>query len=273
MFRYPRQSAVASPREQLEYWYQRSTAGRRLRSQVAEDMAVILDEWFGYHILVVGVDSGIDVQQMTRVQHLTHIVAARKPDMKAGATVLAEDEELPIDTESIDVVVLLNALELSRSPHRVLREVHRVLTPHGHLLAGGSNPLSLRGVGDVLRRWIRGRRAVMRGLSVPKLQDWLHLLDFSVAPVRHKLVLPFGGPGRLGRWIMRLDNWLADHNIPSGSAYVMYANKTVAGHISNVRSQRTSSRLMGLPVAKPVVGAREAARRSRTRGSHLRSVD
>lgn len=185
---------------------------------------------------------------------------------------IAEDEALPIESESVDVVVLINALELSEQPHQVLREAHRVLTPHGHLLVVGSNPNSLSGLWRRVAALTRARRQLARGIATTQLNDWLELLHFSVAPVRHKLLLPFAGAGRMGRWLSRVDNWLAEHNIPPGSSYVVYANKMVVGHISTQRTERVRARLMGLPVSKPIVGARGSTA-TRNDNTPLRPVD
>ena len=71
-----RQTYQKSPADQLKRWYQSTAAGSRLRDQVASDMALILDEWFGYHLLVVGVDIGVDISSLTRVQHISSILPA-----------------------------------------------------------------------------------------------------------------------------------------------------------------------------------------------------
>lgn len=262
----------------LRSWYRDSALGQRLRRQVHDDIAVILDEWFGYHMLVIGVDAGLDIAAMTRVQHLCSMVSAdaheAKPEAKLQrhTAVVTRDEALPIETESVDVVVLLNALELSAQPHEVLREAHRVLTPHGHLLVVGSNPNSLRGLWVRLCALTASGSPLPTGISATKLGDWLQLLHFSVTPIRHKLVLPFGGRGPIGRWFAGIDNWLAEHNIPPGSSYVVYANKMVVGHISAQRTERVKARLMGLPVAKPVVGTRGSVT-SRSETAPLRPVE
>jgi len=262
----------------LREWYHGSASGQRLQAQICDDIALILDEWFGYHILVIGVDAGLNISAMTRVQHLCSMISgdARGANPQGGqqrsTQVIARDEALPIETESVDVVVMVNALELSEQPHEVLREAHRVLTPHGHLLVVGSNPHSLRGLWSRLLTFSRSGLSVPAGISITKLGDWLKLLHFSVAPIRHKSVLPFGGTGRVGQWLARVDDWLADHNIPPGSAYVVYANKMVVGHISAQRSERVKARLMGLPVAKPVVGARGSAH-PRNEKTPLRPVE
>lgn len=267
-----------SGHELLREWYSNTASGRRVKQQIRNDIALILDEWFGYHMLVIGVDAGWDVAEMTRVQHLCHIVSdqtakAHLPTTQhRNSVVISTDEALSIETESVDVVVLMNALELSQQPHEVLREAHRVLTPHGHLLVVGSNPNSLRGFWGRLHSMVGTRRRLPLGISATKLSDWLKLLHFSVSPIRHKLTLPLGGTGRIGRWLARIDNWLSEHNIPPGSSYVVYANKMVLGHISTQRTERVKARLMGLPVAKPVVGARGSAA-SRNENTPLRPVE
>jgi len=266
----------------LEGWYRHSRLGARLRSQVAADMRLILDEWFGYHMLVVGADADIPVTDMTRVQHVTRIVPTLEPKGQVGRNLVALDHELPVATESVDVVVLVNALELSEMPHQLLREVHRVLTPHGHLLVVGSNKFSLRGLWHGALRLFRGAERIPKwGPSASQLEDWLTLLDFAVAPVRHKLVLPFSSRGRFGSWLQRVDSALVEHNIPLGSAYVVYGNKMVRGHIQPRTLERSRARLMGLPVVRPVAGARESLRRDahvrpgddRRSIDHLRPVD
>lgn len=262
----------------MRSWYRDSASGQRLKQQVRDDIAVILDEWFGYHMLVIGVDAGLDIAAMTRVQHLCAMVSADSCEANPEAMpqrqtyVVTRDEALPIETESVDVVVLLNALELSTQPHEVLREAHRVLTPHGHLLIVGSNPNSLRGLWVRLCALIGSGSPLPTGISANKLGDWLKLLHFSVAPIRHKLVFPFGGRGPIGRWFEGIDNWLAEHNIPPGSSYVVYANKMVLGHISTQRTERVKARLMGLPVAKPLVGTRGSVT-SRSETAPLRPVE
>lgn len=258
-------------RRQLNEWYRTRPAGRRLRRQVVDDMQVILDDWFGYHMLVIGADPGIDMSSLTRVRHITHIVPQGETGLQGVPRIIAADDELPVDTEAIDVVVVLHGLELTERPHQLLREVHRVLTPHGHLLIVGSNPYSLRGLWRGLTTLLKGRQSRLERPAPGKLVDWLSLLNFSVAPVRHKLVCPFSASGRPGQWLEQLDSWLVEHNIPPGSAFLVHANKTVQGHISTRQTARTRARLTGLRVAKPVVGARGSTFHSPDQ--HLRSLD
>ena len=256
-----------SPRLTQERWYRESLLGRRLRDQLMADMRIILDQWFGYNLIVIGPDIGVPVAQMTRVRRVVRVVPEQPCHNQP--CVIAVDDELPFESESVDVVVVLNGLDTAERPHQMLREIHRVLTPHGHVFIVGHNDLSPRGLWCRALRWFRGNPRSSHGAPGPRrLEDWLRLLEFSVAPPRHKLVLPLGGEGRLGRWFARVDTWLVEHNIPLGSSYAVFATKTVRGHINPRVMESTRARLMGLSVPKPVVGARGSASRN-----HLRSVE
>lgn len=255
-------------RTQLQAWYASTPLGQRLRVQLAADMQVILDQWFGYNLVMIGPDVGIPVEEMTRVRRVVQLLHGQESQQQRRLGVIADDE-LPLATESIDVLVVMHGLDISENPHQLLREIHRVLTPHGHLLVIGNNRRSLRGIWRSLLGIIPGaRQTPTREPGAGRLEDWLTLLDFAVAPVRHKLVLPLSGNNRLGQWFARMDNWLVEHNIPLGSSYVIFADKLVRGHTRLQSIEKTRARLTGLHVPKPVVGARGSASRS-----HLRSVE
>ena len=257
---------VLEPRAELQRWYRSSPLGQRLRTQLTRDMQVILDQWFGYNLVVIGPDADIPIEDLTRVQHVIQLLPTREPVQGKRKQVLSDDE-LPFASESIDVVVAMHALDLSDKPHQLLREIHRVLTPHGHLLLVGNNNRSLRGVWRQVLRLLPGGSG-WRNTGPGRMEDWLTLLDFAVAPIRHKLVLPLSGRNRVGRWCAAVDNWLVDHNIPLGSTYMIFADKLVRGHIQTPSIERAGARLVGLRVPKPVVGARGSASRS-----PLRPVD
>ena len=167
----------------------------------------------------------------------------------------------------------MHGLDMSHNPHQLLREINRVLTPHGHLLVVGNNRWSLLGVWRKLLSLLPGRRKrAVREPGAGRLQDWLTLLDFAVAPVRHKLVLPLSGNNRFGRWLARVDDWLVEHNIPLGSSYIVFADKLVRGNIRTQSIEKTRARLMGLRVPKPVVGARGQLSKSSAIG-RMKSVE
>ena len=257
-----------SPRERLRRWSRRSALGRRLVHQVEADLELVLDQWFGYHLVIIGDDMGLAVDEATRVRHVTRVrsldeVAASDADERAveatarrgSGHLIGDNEDLPIATESVDVIVMFNCLQLSTEPHRILREIHRVLTPDGHLFIVDANANSLMGwMSSVVRRLRPGGSSHTKSVPLGTLEDWLRLLNFQMAPARHKLAVPFAHKGRWGAWFERADHWLAEHNIPIGSYYALFGNKSVWGYVQEQPSRRVKAKMIGLPVAKPVIG-------------------
>jgi SAM-dependent methyltransferase len=258
-----------APRQALEQWYVETPLGQRLKQQLIKDMTAVLDQWFGYHMLVIGLNADIPINNLTRVRRIMQVLDSQQHSREYCTGIYANDEELPIATESIDVVVVMHALDLSADQHQLLRDVHRVLTPHGHLLVVGANGLSLTGLWRrLVALWPGSRSGAAREPGPRRLEDWLKLLDFAVAPVRHKVVIPAAGNSRWARWLIGIDEWLVDHNIPLGSTYLMFADKLVRGNTKMHSFERTRARLMGLSVPNSVVGTRGSATRS-----PLRPVD
>lgn len=144
------------------------------------------------------------------------------------ARVRAHLHELPLATQSIDLVLLPHALEFSPDPHQVLREVERVLIPEGHLLLTGFNPLSLWGA----MRMVRGRQGFpWKGsfISLARIKDWLALLNFEVSGGRMTCYVP---PCGESRWLERFrfmeragDRWWP----LMGGVYFLVARKRVPG--------------------------------------------
>jgi ubiquinone/menaquinone biosynthesis C-methylase UbiE len=55
---------------------------------------------------------------------------ARRP-ANGEPDLYARSHELPIATQSVDLVVLPHVLEFAEEPHAILREVDRVMMPEG----------------------------------------------------------------------------------------------------------------------------------------------
>lgn len=154
-----------------------------------------------------------------------------------GATVRATPDFLPIETNSIDLVLLPHVLEFSSNPHQILREVQRVLMPEGQVIVCGFNPRSLWGVrgalGSMEGRFLRSTETPFpwRGnfISLPRLKDWLTLLDFEIT--KDKLCC-YAPPFSQEKWLKRFsfmeaagDRWWPF----SGGIYFLTAVKRVHG--------------------------------------------
>ena len=98
---------------------------------------------------------------------------------RMGVETIADFHHLPFAGNSLDLVVLPHVLEFDTDPHRILREVERVLVPEGQVVVTGFNPFSLWGLKRRLRR--RSSDAPWNGryISVLRLKDWFALLGFE----------------------------------------------------------------------------------------------
>ena len=140
------------------------------REQAYFDEAVA--DIFGYHALQLGLEQ-VDLLRASRIPLRVHAGPQ-------GAVGLRMDfRDLPIDSNSVDLMVLPHTLEFSAHPHQVVREVARVLRPEGHVIISGFNPLSLWGL----------RRSVGSRLDYPwhghfihlaRVKDWFALVGLEI---------------------------------------------------------------------------------------------
>jgi SAM-dependent methyltransferase len=237
---------------QLESWYA-SERGKYLLEQARGVLQPRLDTAFGYHILQLGPVGGVSLIGSSPINH--HIHASNRQG--EGLDLICDADEVPLESDSVDVVVAHHCLEFDSNPHQVLRELQRVLTPQGHLLLVGFNPLSLRGINTRCRGLWRGSPWHAHSpVSEPRLRDWLHLLGCEVQHTSYLCAIPPAGSGRLRQVLERCDDWCARHNIPLGGAYVMHAIKQVAAQNRPRQGLRSrSQRLIGLAAPNPAPNA------------------
>lgn len=174
---------------------------------------------FGFNAVQIGV-CGIATLQQNRMPLRVCI------DIHAG-DLRAFPEQLPLATQSIDMIALPHVLEFSPHPHQVLREVERVLRPEGRVLISGFNPFSLWG----LRRKVSEDGYPWHGqfLHLSRVRDWLQLLGFEVLSGRMACYAPpinrAGWPGRFACLEAAGDRWWA----LGGGVYMLHAVKRVHG--------------------------------------------
>lgn len=196
----------------MPWW--RTPAGSHLLNWERQWFDAAVADVFGFHALQVGLQ-GMDALQANRMPH--RWLACATLDGEAAQPALADDsppspglapapaqtrslltrpvslrcefDALPFASQSLDLVVMPHALELSRDPHLTLREVERVLVPEGRLMITAFNPASMWAVrapswrGNQARLPVHGSpdwpaRADMIGFR--RLRDWLRLLSFEV---------------------------------------------------------------------------------------------
>ena len=145
--------------------------------------------------------------------------------------VLMRLDELPFAAQSIDLVVLPHGLEFADDPHRVLREVERVLIPEGQVVITGFNPASLWGARQFAGRTLGAPFLPRAGqlLTLSRLKDWLKLLGFEVHRGRYGCYRP---PFRAETWLQRFGfmEFAGERWWPiCGAVYMVSAIKRVHG--------------------------------------------
>src|SRR5690554_4604219 len=136
---------------------------------------------FGYHAMQIGQPQW-DLLQANRIPNKdrTHSCwdEARPRDLQIA--LYAEPENLPLESQSNDLLILPHVLEGSHSPHPVLREAERVLIPEGRLVISGFKPWSL----SRARERVPGLDPIVpipahMQVSLGRLTDWFKLLTFE----------------------------------------------------------------------------------------------
>lgn len=97
-----------------------------------------------------------------------------------AAKIRAKAFNLPIQTESIDMIILPHLLEFDAHRFQTMREVERVLKPEGDLIILNFNPCSLWLRTHYL--WDKRLADSWRGHFLPRsrILDWLKLLNFEI---------------------------------------------------------------------------------------------
>lgn len=211
-----------------------SPLGQYLAEQERAWLARTVDGIFGF--VAVQMD----------VPELDGLVHNRMPNRwRVGwqGDVRCEEEQLPLATASVDLMILPHGFDFSADPHQLLREVDRVLVPDGRLVLTGFNPMSLWGM-----RRLGANRELMpwqgRFLRMNRVKDWLTLLNFEVIGGAMMAYCP---PLNTCRWRQRFDFMEAagDRWWPIGGAvYGLHAIKRTAG-MRLIRPQWQQPRLSG----------------------------
>ena len=132
--------------------------GRHVLDWELQQFDNAVEDVFGFRAVQVGLPE-IDFLRANRIPFRFTLA------LEAGAALAADPLQLPLASQSLDLVVLPHALESHRDPHQVLREAERVLMPEGQLVISGFNPLSLWGLRQHVRAARRRRRPGTRASS------------------------------------------------------------------------------------------------------------
>ncbi len=205
----------------LQDWFQ-TPLGQYLLEKEQAYLDDVTPDIFGFHALQLGMPD-VDLLHASRISHRMRIASSGSPDLYAKC------HELPLATQSIDLVLLPHVLEFAAEPHQILREVDRVMMPEGRLVIVGFNPWSLWGLRSSLGFSRDQYPWNGRFLSLLRVKDWLSLLGFDVSAGRLVAYAPpFDSPGvrrRFGFMEPAGDRWWA----VGGAVYMLQGIKRVRG--------------------------------------------
>lgn len=240
--------------EQLPYlakWFE-GQCGQELLKQEKQILDAEMPRYFGYHLLNLSVSPKNRLTEQSPI-HKQFSLSPIKRNAHPGET-LAEFSALPIESDSVDVVLLHHILEFSHNPHQVLKEVNRVLVHRGHVIIVSFNTFSLFGIWKRIGSlFSRSRHWQHSSLGQHRLTDWFKLLDLEKTRVHHTFYRPpFSSPLLLKRSAF-LDYVGKTLRLPLGGVYIIIARKDVCG-VTPIKSpweKVNAKRIASLPGIQP----------------------
>ena len=193
-------SSESSARQKLRHWFS-EPLGQGLLEMEKSRISQLLSNLFGYHIVQLGCLSETGLLDSSRISHKVVTQLAEDGVNACRAGLICAGDSLALASDSVDVLVLPHVLEYTENPHKLLREVERVLIGEGHLVLIGFNPWSLWGMWRLFQAWrdIPPWNGHFYGLF--RIRDWLSLLDFEILQVQR---IYFRPPFRKARVMQRL---------------------------------------------------------------------
>ncbi|GAA0425387.1 methyltransferase domain-containing protein [Cocleimonas flava] len=227
-------------------WYS-SHSGAATLDELDGFFSDLMSEIFGYYAIQMGVLSGqTDLLKHSRITADFSLVNDEALKFREGIaknaiekngplasqlnknySLIAANEQLPISTDNVDLVVASHILESSKNPHQVLREIDRILVPEGHCILIGFNPHSLSNLGRQMRHFRQKRQSPYKMRSVNRVKDWFSLLGFKVLDVNYLGYRPGVKNKKLFESLRWLESWGEYTGPILGNMYVIHAKKRV----------------------------------------------
>lgn len=167
----------------LDNWLQ-TPAGQYFVAREQAWINTVVPDLFGFRAVQLGTRL-VDGLKENRIPHKAYVQELHLTQPMENVAVLTPDcvaqfEELPFESQSLDLLVMPHVLEFSDDPHQILREVERVLMPEGRVIITGFNPMSLWGLRHAaFKRWSSVWPQGCKPIHLNRLKDWLKLLSIE----------------------------------------------------------------------------------------------
>ncbi|WP_187202567.1 class I SAM-dependent methyltransferase, partial [Sodalis-like endosymbiont of Proechinophthirus fluctus] len=118
--------------------------GADYRQALEQDLKLWWPKLFGFHLLKIGALSADMDTGDCAISHQVNVGLEGE-----CLHVIADPYQLPFANKSADACLLTHTLSYTGDPHRLLREVDRVLIDDGWLVVTTFNPMSMLGLGKI----------------------------------------------------------------------------------------------------------------------------
>ena len=206
--------------DEIRRWFA-SPLGEHVLMTESAILDQLLPGFFGYHLAQFSIQ-GRGLYRTSPIQNKFTIDLEKSRD----SGIVAAPSSIPLDGDSVDVVLLHHLLDFSVSPQEILREISRITIPMGHVVITGFNPFSTWGLWKSVATF--GGRAPWNGQFIRpgRLMDWLKLLNFKIDRAQYAIYRP-----PLARLSGKIDNYSQgvsrSLNLPIGSVYTIVAQKHI----------------------------------------------
>lgn len=160
--------------------------GTYYRQALEQKLKLWWPKILGCHLLKIGaLSADLDTGECT-IYHQVNVGLEGEQ-----IQVIADPYQLPLANKSTDACLLAHTLSYTNNPHRLLREVDRVLIDDGWLIITTFNPVSMLGLGKICPILFRRQPFRSRMYTQMRLLDWLGILNFEVLYRTYLQVLPW----------------------------------------------------------------------------------
>ena len=213
-------------------WYD-TTEGKRILKQIDNKIAKHLSHSFGYYAFEMG--SITDHKKLLKDARIGTCFSLGQYTTQVDIQACAE--ALPLDSNSVDLIIASHVFECSIHPHQILREIDRVLVADGQCIFIGFNPLSFLLSHRSLRSIINtSPHAKLYGVS--QIRDWLSLLSWKVNKISYLGFRPAFLNGKLATQGDKIEKWGQLYWPIFGKLYIIYAQKETFARIPPTQSWR-----------------------------------
>jgi SAM-dependent methyltransferase len=239
-------------RRQLVSWFDQPL-GHLLQAAIASHLNTVLSSLYGNVVLQLGRVGHMKLMEGTAAptQIMLDLNATTDPDRSVRSHAYA----LPFEGRSVDIAILPHTLDFAEDPHKVLRELDRVLIPEGHAVIIGFNPFSLWGLRHVFSWKKKQAPWNARFFSAARINDWMSLLGYEVEDTKLLFQRPPVKNQKVMQKLFFLEK-LGNRLLPQIAAvYVIVVKKQVLGMTPLQPNWKTSKRFIrGLaePAAKVI---------------------